>query len=109
MSRNHSQTHVLIFLKAPRPGHVKTRLAKEVGNETACSIYKQLVEHTLRQIPNSLHVTIHYSPADALSDFQDWLGKGYDYHPQPELDLGGRMSHACDRAFPELDTRGYAK
>jgi len=109
MSSVDSQTHVLIFLKAPRPGYVKTRLAKDVGDESACEIYKRLVEHTLQQIPDELHVTIHFSPADALPEFHEWLGKGYDYQPQPELDLGGRMSHACDLAFQEKNTHDNAR
>ena len=38
---------ILIFLKAPRSGTVKTRLAESVGEERATHVYRALVERQL--------------------------------------------------------------
>lgn len=90
---------VLLFLKAPVPGFVKTRLAREVGDELACGIYRLLVQQQLAALPDGWPVEIHFSPASARADFVSWLGPTYDYHPQPEGDLGTRLRMATADAF----------
>ena len=92
---------ILIFLKAPRPGLVKTRLAKTIGNEKACQVYRQLVQHTLSQIPFHWPLRIHFAPSDALPEMTDWLGSERHYIPQPEGDLGDRLRVACEQAFED--------
>ncbi len=89
----------LIFLKTPRPGFVKTRLAKDLGNEAACQIYRHLAEKTLSQIPCDWPCHIYFTPSDAELEIRDWLGKKPQYHPQSEGDLGLRLSTACEQAF----------
>ena len=37
---------LIIFVRNPVLGKVKTRLAKTIGNEQALSIYKELLQHT---------------------------------------------------------------
>ena len=39
---------VIIFVKYPKPGAVKTRLAADVGPAAATQLYKACAEHTLR-------------------------------------------------------------
>ncbi len=87
------------MLKAPRPGYVKTRLAREVGVREAARIYRQLVEHQIRQLPEGWPVEVHYAPADAHTEIKNWLGDQHTYHPQSEGDLGARMSAAMQTAF----------
>ncbi len=92
------KVHVVLMLKAPRAGMVKTRLAASVGTERAVSIYRQLVEHQIRQLPTDWHCSIHFAPQDAGQEMQEWLGglvaKGTSFVPQCEGDLGVRMRHA---------------
>lgn len=90
---------ILVFLKAPVPGRVKTRLARDLGEEAACGIYRQMVERQLAALPSGWPVEIHFSPASAYPDFAAWLGSGYHYHPQPEGDLGRRLRSAAAAAF----------
>jgi rSAM/selenodomain-associated transferase 1 len=88
-----------LFLKAPLPGSVKTRLAASVGPEKATAIYRQLVERQLQAVEDAGRIEIHYAPADAGAEMQNWLGEHYTYIPQPEGDLGDRMAHAVQGGF----------
>ena len=97
---------VLIFLKCPRPGFVKTRLAKSLGDEEACQVYQKLVSHTLKQIPADWPLRIHFAPADAIVEMTDWLGSEHTFVPQPDGDLGHRLDVACQQAFAEENTSG---
>jgi rSAM/selenodomain-associated transferase 2/rSAM/selenodomain-associated transferase 1 len=92
---------VLLFLKAPRPGFVKTRLAADLGEKEACDIYQQLAADSLAQVPADWPVRIHYAPAEAEEEMRFWLGDRPQYHPQPEGDLGHRLTKACEKAFRE--------
>ncbi len=90
---------ILLFFKAPRPGFVKTRLAKNLGQETACHIYKHLATATLSIIPQGWSKTVYYTPNDARSEMKHWLGEDITLQAQSEGDLGDRLSSACKDAF----------
>lgn len=85
---------VLLFLKAPRRGLVKTRLAAAVGEEHAVIIYRELVESQIGRIPSDWHLEIHFAPANARKEMEEWLGRDRCYQPQAEGDLGDRLSAA---------------
>jgi uncharacterized protein len=91
---------VILMLKEPVPGNVKTRLARDVGEQEACRVYRTLVELQLRFIPKGWEVEICFSPASALPVMKEWLGQSYQYHPQVEGDLGMRMAAAVLRQQP---------
>lgn len=90
---------VLLFLKAPVPGRVKTRLAREIGDRAACDVYRQMVEQQVATLPADWPVEIHFTPKSAREDFARWLGLSYNYHPQPEGNLGRRLQSAVAAAF----------
>jgi hypothetical protein len=95
------QPALLAMLKAPRPGLVKTRLAQEVGSDSAAAIYRRLVEHQMAAIPRDWRVEVHYAPEEAgvPTEFQQWLGAKPSYHPQLGANLGDRLIHAIAGAF----------
>jgi rSAM/selenodomain-associated transferase 1 len=93
---------LLVFLKAPRPGQVKTRLAATLGNEAACVIYRRLVETVLDRISALPNVRLVYAPADGEVEILSWARPGWDIHPQEAGDLGQRLHLAFLDAF----TRG---
>ncbi len=97
---------ILLFLKAPRPGFVKTRLAKGLGNDESCTIYRQLVARTLSQIPEEWPLRIHFAPQEAEQEMASWLGDHHHLIPQPHGDLGHRLQIACEQAFAEPRTSG---
>ena len=121
---------LMIFLKEPIPGKVKTRLASTVGSEEAARYYKALVEVLLRQLQGleNCRIRFCYAPDDADDAIRFWLlpqmnasrgetehvylaptalGEKYrqeiDFRPQGNGDLGDRMK----RAFAEGFTDGY--
>jgi hypothetical protein len=60
---------VLLFLKLPTPGQVKTRLAAALGPERATAIYRRLVERQLRALSplGPAAVELHFAPGDAAA------------------------------------------
>lgn len=96
---------VLVFVRAPERGRVKTRLAAALGDDAALRIYRRLAEHTLREAAalagEGVRVRVHHTPADAGDAVRAWLGDGPVYLPQAEGDLGRRMEDAFARAFAE--------
>jgi glycosyltransferase A (GT-A) superfamily protein (DUF2064 family) len=95
-----SPERILFFLKAPRPGTVKTRLAAELGPEAAALLYRAMAEDTLAALHAAgAPVTACYAPADAGPEVAAWLGPDLDYAPQRGDGLGARMLHAFEEAF----------
>jgi len=90
---------IILFLKAPRSGLVKTRLAASVGEEKAVEIYRFLVESQLRRLPRDWPFEIRFTPADAEEEMREWIGRGPILLPQGEGDLGHRLADAVAEAF----------
>ncbi|MDP3428200.1 MAG: TIGR04282 family arsenosugar biosynthesis glycosyltransferase [Humidesulfovibrio sp.] len=95
---------IIVFLKFPEPGAVKTRLAAELGagsgEEAAARLARHFAEATLAAAASlGLPVTVSFSPARRGPEFSAWLGSGYDYTPQKGANLGERMRHAFEDAF----------
>lgn len=99
-----SNPALIIFVKNPEKGKVKTRLAKDIGDEKAVDIYKKLLQHTFN-ITNELSVE-KYVYYGGYIDWNDmWDLDVYSKRIQVEEDLGGRMIHA----FGELYEREHDK
>lgn len=83
--------HLLIFVKNPVPGTVKTRIARTVGDEQAVLVYRNLLAYT-QQITRSLtcHRVVYYG--DFINESDGW--NGYDKAQQTGQDLGERMLNA---------------
>lgn len=91
---------LIIFLKAPRLGRVKSRLAEFIGEEAALEAYRILVEQQMASLPQGWNIEVHYTPMDARDEMRAWLGAApYSYYPQVEGDLGNRLRHAQQDAF----------
>lgn len=89
---------LLLFLKAPRVGAVKTRLARDVGSEKAAQIYRQLVGQQLRALPRDWPIEVHFTPADAREEMRAWLGSRIKLVPQVDGDLGARLAAGFAKA-----------
>jgi hypothetical protein len=90
---------LIVFVKAPRAGSVKTRLAQSVGAEAARLIYQVLVSHVLRHIESLGPVQLRFSPDDAEKDIRPWRRKGWALAPQGSGGLGRRLMAAFREAF----------
>jgi uncharacterized protein len=90
---------LLVFLKAPRVGSVKTRLAAAIGDVAAAAAYRAMVEHQLRSVPSGWQVRVMYTPADAATEMRSWLGNEVELLPQSDGDLGARLRSGFLRAI----------
>lgn len=100
-----SQRRLIVFLKYPEPGQVKTRLARLIGKEKAASIYRNLVEATFDSVTplhsHEVDVTIAFEPPEKENEIKGWLPGPFEYFPQKGGDLGGRLREAARQAFSE--------
>jgi len=88
------KNNILLFVKYPNKGEVKTRLAKSIGDSKAVSLYKYFLDEillTLRGV--SAAIWICYYPEKSAADMVGWLGDNYYYVPQIGQDLGERLQH----------------
>jgi len=96
---------VILFVKAPRAGFVKTRLAQTVGAQTALDAYRTLVEVITTRLAPLREVELRFAPADAEEEIRPWLADGWTCRPQSEGDLGQRLSQAFEQAFQQGNQR----
>ena len=95
-----SSNALVIFVRKPEAGKVKTRLAASVGNDKALSIYKELLLHTLNVVMKVDAIKhIYYEGEIDLHDI--WDIPGFIKRKQYGVDLGQRMS----KAFQDLTPR----
>ena len=96
-----SANRLIIFVKAPRRGIVKTRLARTIGAAAAAEAYVRLAEETIGNLRSLQQVELCYTPDDSRQEIEGWLANGWQSQPQGPGDLGQRMSAAFERAFAE--------
>lgn len=85
---------LIVFVKHPELGKVKTRLAATLGKEKALSIYKQLLEHTL-SICKTVQADVQIFYTDDV--IQDDIWNDFPKKQQKRGDLGTRMFHALSQ------------
>jgi rSAM/selenodomain-associated transferase 1 len=97
-------TALIIFVRHPELGKVKTRLAKVIGDEKALKVYQLLLQHT-RQITLPLNCRKFIYYADSVTEHDGWGDPGYTKRQQFGDDLGERMANA----FRELFEQGFKR
>lgn len=91
---------LIIFIKNPVLGKVKTRLAKGIGDEAALEVYKELLAIT-RSVSQEVKASKYLYYADGINDKDDWSIGYFIKRQQVERDLGGRMESAFDEVLQE--------
>ena len=94
---------LLVFVKRPTPGEVKTRLAVALGAQTAAELYRALVAATLANTApqaDEYRRVVCFSPPEAEAEIASWLA-GERRAAQSAGDLGARMQAAFAQAFAE--------
>lgn len=106
MVRPPSPAEVLgILVKAPSPGAVKTRLAREIGAEHATALYERLGRAVVRRSvwPRRHATAIWFSPAGAEAAVRSWLESPgvHGFRPQRSGGLGARLAAVFRWHFAE--------
>lgn len=95
---------LLIFIKNPEPGDVKTRLAASIGNQKAYQVYLKLLSHTLKSAAGvDVNRQVWYSSYVDSDDFISELD--FKKRLQQGENLGARMLYAFKTGFD----KGYRK
>lgn len=94
---------VIIFIKFPTPGLVKTRLIPALGAQGAADCQRQMSEQIVRQVRElqrykATGLQIHYQ-GGKTETMAAWLGDDLNYYPQRGDDIGCRMAAAFQQAF----------
>jgi len=93
---------ILLFVKYPSRGKVKSRLAEDLNEEAAICLYRRFVGDILNTLKECGYpFAICYDPPDAIEKTSEWLGEGNVYVPQLGNDLGDKMKNAFLRTFSQ--------
>ncbi len=89
---------LIIFVRNPVLGKVKTRLAETLGTENAVKIYQKLLQHT-HDITIDFAADKYIFYADYINNDDLWENEIYYKEMQTGLDLGERMKNAFELLF----------
>ncbi|OPX92719.1 MAG: 2-phospho-L-lactate guanylyltransferase [Syntrophorhabdus sp. PtaB.Bin006] len=91
---------LIVFVRLPEKGKVKTRLARTMGDETTLALYRCFVLDTLAAARRTACPTgVFFYPPDLQDVPLDWLGDGLTFLPQEGEDLGERMFIALQKTL----------
>ena len=92
---------LLIMLKAPVAGNVKTRLGAEIGYGRAAALFRIMTRQTIARVSEGPWETVlAVDPPSAIGGFQALWPPHFMRTPQVKGDLGERMSSAMND-FPD--------
>ena len=95
---------LIVFVKFPEPGKVKTRIARELGAERAAEIYSRMAERIVHDVsgPGAYGTIVYFDPPERGDNIKTWLGSdGLSFEPQSGGTIGDRMSDAFHSVFSE--------
>ena len=83
---------IILFIKYPEKGKVKTRLNKYLDEIIVLEIYKSIILDIIKILKNiKIETYISCYPPKTLKNFQKWLGNYFNYVKQKGNNLGERM------------------
>ncbi len=94
-----SVEQLIVCVKAPRPGAVKTRLAVSIGDKAACDAYRKMAGQLFSRLSALSNVELRFTPDDAASEIKPWLKTTWEMRPQGQGNLGQRIQAAFAEAF----------
>ena len=91
---------IIIFLRAPRKGTVKTRLACVLGDDTVLDLYMAFVRDVMTaSVKTDFPVRLFFDPHDGGAEIRDHFQTSLPLHPQEGSDLGEKMGNAFMETF----------
>jgi rSAM/selenodomain-associated transferase 1 len=93
---------LIVFVKYPQPGQVKSRLANDFDSDFAALLYKAFVFDILEcAMKGDWQLRIFFYPPEKETEIKIMFGNDHEYRPQTGADLGARMKNAFDDCFSE--------
>ena len=99
------QKALLIFIKNPALGKVKTRLAKTVGALNALKIYQFLLDHTME-------ITFNLDSVDKFLFYNEFIPTKDEWPPniyQKDIQKGDGLGEKMKNAFQNVFNENYKK
>jgi len=94
-SKQDSDNAVIVFIRKPEIGKVKTRLAADVGDQEALNIYISLQRHT-DLVASQADAACYLFYAGEVVQQDEWSNERYTKLLQEGDDLGERLINAFD-------------
>src|SRR5436309_2445791 len=92
---------LIVFVRAPELGKVKTRLAKAIGDQRALAAYEEMLGRLFVNLQAVAQVELRCTPDDASASLRAWLQPGWQRKPQGAGDLGEKLKRSFDESFQE--------
>jgi rSAM/selenodomain-associated transferase 1 len=100
MTPNSHHIAVALFVRHPVPGRVKTRLARDLGEEAACDLYRAMVTDLMVTITTcALPLYLFHDGQGAAGLPMEWRNAAVDTICQRGDSLGERMNAAFEYLF----------
>lgn len=102
---SHPDKALIIFLRYPRVGRVKSRLATQLGDRKACEIYEKLVRRTLgvatdfKRSRRDVDILAFFTPANQRPQLEKSYPGPWKFFAQSGTHIGDRMDLAIRHAF----------
>jgi rSAM/selenodomain-associated transferase 1 len=100
---------LIVFLRAPILGHVKTRLAGAIGKNEALNAYRCLVTQLLQNLKSLPQIELRFTPDPARGELAQWALPGWTLVPQGDGNLGDRLARAFRHSFGEHHIKHTSK
>ena len=91
---------LIIFVKNPVAGEVKTRLAASIGDMNALQVYKSLLSHT-RNVASGAEADRQVWYSSKIDRRDAWESNLFEKELQSGSNLGERMGNAFSRSFEQ--------
>ena len=93
---------LIVFVKYPQPGQVKSRLANDFDSDFAALLYKAFVLDILEcAMKGNWQLRIFFYPPEKETEIKEMFGNDHEYRLQGGTDLGERMKSAFADCFYE--------
>ncbi len=94
---------LILFVRLPVPGRVKTRLARHIGNVAAARVYQNISEAIIRSVKDneSFDTLFFLDSPEFEADYRDYMHIHKNLRIQAGSDIGERMAHAFQMVFAE--------
>ena len=91
---------LVLFLKYPQEGKVKTRLSTDLGETLTFQLYECFIRDMLDKLePLAYDLHLFIAPPGKVAAMKQWLERDLPVHPQQGRDLGERMKQAFKKMF----------
>lgn len=94
-----NDTAIVLFLRVPEKGRIKTRLSKFLDKGFVLRLYKAFILDLLETVSDFQHLFLFFWPPEKKENLKRWLGTKYQFQHQQGTDIGQKMSHAFESIF----------